>query len=44
MFDAALEHELVRLRRKHNEGEPFPRYLAALPGGRPRSSPKRDNE
>ena len=36
LFNAALERELVRLRRLHNDGEPFPRYQARLPGGRPR--------
>jgi hypothetical protein len=36
LFDAALERELVRLRKAHNEGEPFEPYKAPLPGGRPR--------
>ena len=38
LFDAALERELVRLRKAHNAGEPFPPYRAPLPGGRPRKS------
>ena len=36
LFGAALEHELERLRKRHNAGEPFPPYKARLPGGRPR--------
>ncbi len=36
LFGDALERELVRLRRLHNDGKPFPRYKARLPGGRPR--------
>ena len=36
LFDAALERELVRIRRAHNAGKPFPPYRARLPGGRPR--------
>ena len=35
LFEAALEHELARLRRQHNAGESFGRYRARLPGGRP---------
>ena len=37
LFDTALERELVRLRKAHNGGRPFPPYRARLPGGRPRS-------
>jgi hypothetical protein len=36
LFDAALERELVRMRKAHNAGEPFEPYKAPLPGGRPR--------
>jgi len=36
LFDAALTRELERLRKRHNAGEPWPRYKARLPGGRPR--------
>ena len=39
LFDAALERELVRLRKLHNGGEPFEPYKAPLPGGRPRGKP-----
>lgn len=35
LFEAALEHELARLRRQHNAGESFPPYTSRLPGGRP---------
>lgn len=34
LFEAALEHELGRLRKQHNGGESFGRYHARLPGGR----------
>lgn len=36
LFGQALERELVRLRKIHNEGEPFEPYRSRLPGGRPR--------
>ena len=36
LFNEALERELVRLRKLHNAGEPFPPYKSRLPGGRPR--------
>ncbi len=36
LFGAALERGLVRLRKAHNEGQPFPPYKSRLPGGRPR--------
>ena len=34
LFDDALENELVKLRKKHNAGEPFPLWKGPLPGGR----------
>ena len=37
LFGDALERELVRLRRLHHDGKPFPRYRSRLPGGRPTS-------
>ena len=36
LFGDALERELARLRKRHNEGQPFPPYRSRLPGGRPR--------
>ncbi len=36
LMDRALERELERLRREHNEGRPFPKRQQGLPGGRPR--------
>ena len=35
LLDTALRRELERLRRKHRSGEPWPRHLGGLPGGRP---------
>ncbi len=36
LFEGALARELVRLRKAHNGGQPFPPYRSRLPGGRPR--------
>ena len=37
LFNEALRREIVRLRRRFNQGQEFPRYRRGLPGGRPRS-------
>ncbi len=36
LFEGALERELVRLRKAHNQGRAFPPYKSRLPGGRPK--------
>ena len=35
LAENALRAEIVRLRREHNKGKPFPSHRAALKGGRP---------
>lgn len=35
LVESAIENELKRLRNKHNEGKPFPRFGSPLKGGRP---------
>jgi hypothetical protein len=37
LVDEAVARELATLRRRFNEGQPFPRHLGGLPGGRPRT-------
>lgn len=34
LFDSAIERELVRLRKKHNDGKAFPARPGQLRGGR----------